>query len=187
MPRPILSAVALALLLAPPVGATDAQKPHTPKSLSFASGVCDDFLRSLAAREGVVQAWKAWEKKEGGCNSLDKSAKAQEVCRTGRALSAAWQRSHDEVRAGGQRVEAAVTSKTVRAVLKTVYDMMFASGPLANQIFEWKKETDRLADFLSEQPVFPALDNLVGKLPVTAWAIYDETLKAACRLGQVAK
>lgn len=143
---------------------------------------CSDFRAALLVKESISQAWEEWEDQGGKCNTLDKSDEAQELCQTKRALVAAFDRAHDEVRKGRNRVEATITNETNLAVHSAVTDVIVASAQLDRLVGKWKRETGREFELFIDNPIFPSLDKAMYKLNLSRWTVYDEVLKVSCRL-----
>ena len=149
----------------------------------LAADECSDFRVALVAKESISQAWEEWEDQGGKCNPLDKSNEAKELCQTKMALVAAFDRAHEEVRKGRDRVKATITNETTLAVHSVVTDAIVASASLDRLVGKWKRETGREFELFMDNPIFPSLDKAMYELSLSHWTVYDEVLKVTCRLG----
>ena len=165
MPRLTLIIVALTLVLAAPLGATE-------------SKLCADFRAKLAIEHVALSALRA----------------SQNGARAGKPqVQAHWEAffgAATERRSAAGKVAAAITDKAARAVLDSAIELETKSSTLNRAIVAWKWATGRQWEGLEEgkpEQVFAPLSEAQADLWSAAVTAYHETLKAACRIGQVAR
>lgn len=165
MHRLTLPAAALALVLAAPSNAAE-------------SGPCAEFRQMLAIERATLSALNA----------------AQDRVRIGKPqVQERWEAFFGAARArkaAADKVAAAITDKAARAVLVGASALEDESLALAAPIVSWKVAAGRAYEGLDKnmpEEVFAALSESQAELWSAAVAVYHETLKAACRIGQVGR
>jgi len=87
------------------------------------------------------------------------------------------------------KVAAGITDKAARAVLDSAVEIEGRSSTPDGAIVNWKRATGRQWERLDKgkpEPVFASIGKAQTSPCSAAVSAYHETLKAACRIGQVA-